>query len=68
MISHSALRCINTHRFGYRGDLHNIVLGDYDLYSDEGSEQEMLVDAIFLRDKFKWSADMVDDIALIKLR
>lgn len=58
----------NISPFHYRGDLHNIVLGDYDLYSDEGYEQEMLVDAIFLRNKFKLTEEMVGDIALIKLR
>ncbi|XP_039254872.2 MAM and LDL-receptor class A domain-containing protein 1-like [Styela clava] len=50
------------------GDVHNIVIGDFDLYTDEGTEQEIIVDAIFLHEKYKFSEDLVGDIALIKLR
>lgn len=53
---------------GFSGDLHDVILGDYDLFVDEGTEQKMLVDGIFLRNIFQVSKDMTNDIALIKLR
>ncbi|CAK8696661.1 unnamed protein product [Clavelina lepadiformis] len=50
------------------GDVHIVVLGDHDLYEDEGTEQEMKVEAVYAHKDYKFSKDLVADIALVKLR
>ena len=52
----------------FRGDIHSVVLGDHNLYTDEGTEQEMKVEAVYVHHTYRFSEDLEGDIALIKLK
>ena len=44
------------------------MLGDHNLYTDEGTEQEMKVEAVYVHHTYSFSEDLEGDIALIKLK
>lgn len=51
-----------------RGGDQTIVLGDHDLFENEGTEQELKVEAVYVNQIYQFSDDLVGDIALVKLR